>query len=106
MDSLYSCAMDKLKYEKLCEEVWTHNRRYYVDHAPTVSDEKFDFLLKELERIEKEHPEWVTSASPTQRVGEVASDGFKSVKHKIPMLSLANTYSKEEIEAFRKDNIV
>lgn len=92
----------KTEYEKLCREVWEHNRRYYVEHHPTISDEEFDRLLKKIEKIEKEHPEWVTPSSPTQRVGEQPTKGFKTVKHHVPMLSLANTYSKEEIEAFIK----
>lgn len=94
--------MDKAEYKKLCREVWEHNRKYYVDHAPTISDEEFDSLLKKLEHIEKEHPEWVTPTSPTQRVGEMLTEGFKTVKHRIPMLSLANTYSTQEIEEFIK----
>jgi DNA ligase (NAD+) len=88
------------EYEKLCEQVWHHNRLYYVEHNPEISDEEFDFLLKKIEKIEKEHPEWITSSSPTQRVNEFVSTGFKQVEHRIPMLSLANTYSREEIEEF------
>lgn len=87
-------------YTSLCEEIWRHNRLYYVEHAPEISDEVFDHLLKKLEAIEKAHPEWITSSSPTQRVGEALTQGFKTIKHKIPMLSLANTYSKEEVEDF------
>lgn len=90
------------EYEKLCQEIWHHNKLYYVDHAPVLSDEEYDSLLKKLEKMEKEHPEWVTSASPTQRVNESLTKGFKTVTHRTPMLSLANTYSKEEIEDFIK----
>lgn len=89
-------------YEMLCNEIWEHNRRYYVEHAPIISDETFDCLLKKLEEIEKEHPDWVTPTSPTQRVNEMLIEGFKNVEHKIPMLSLANTYSSDEIEDFIK----
>jgi DNA ligase (NAD+) len=92
--------MNKSEYEKLCAEIWEHNRLYYVDHAPVISDEEFDLLLKKLEKIEKEHPEWVSDTSPTKRVGEMLTEGFKTVAHRIPMLSLANTYSKEEVEDF------
>ncbi|NGX58172.1 MAG: DNA ligase [Chlamydiae bacterium] len=92
----------KAEYDKLCQEVWEHNRRYYVEHRPTISDTEFDHLLAKIEQMEKEHPEWVTVSSPTQRVGEQPTKGFKSVTHKVPMLSLANTYSKEEIEDFIK----
>lgn len=87
-------------YEKLCAEVWKHNKLYYVDHAPVISDEEFDLLLKKLEKIENEHPDWVSETSPTQRVNEMLTKGFKTVEHRIPMLSLANTYSKEEVEDF------
>ncbi len=88
------------EYEKLCQEIWEHNRRYYVDARPTISDHAFDHLLKSLEEMEKKHPEWVTPASPTQRVNEALTSGFKTVVHQVPMLSLANTYSKEEIVDF------
>lgn len=88
------------EYLQLCQQIWYHNKLYYIDHNPEISDFDFDQMLKLLEAIEKDHPEWVTSDSPTQRVGEMLSDGFKTVKHTSPMLSLANTYSKEEVEEF------
>jgi DNA ligase (NAD+) len=88
------------KYEALCREIWEHNRRYYVDAAPTISDREFDALLAHLEEVEKEHPEWVTPQSPTQRVGEMLSEGFTTVPHSSPMLSLGNTYSEEEVGEF------
>lgn len=87
-------------YEKLCQEIWEHNRRYWVDNKPTISDEEFDLLFKRLVDIEKTHPEWVTPTSPTQRVNETPTTGFKTVTHTIPMLSLANTYSRDELEDF------
>lgn len=90
------------EYLDLSETVWRHNRLYYIDHRPEISDEEFDFLLKKLEGIEKQHPEWVTADSPTQRVMESLQGGFKKVKHQTPMLSLANTYTKEEVEDFLK----
>jgi DNA ligase (NAD+) len=94
--------MDKQTYEQLCQEIWHHNRLYYVEHAPIISDEEYDHLFKKVEKIEAEHPEWLDSSSPTQRVGESLTAGFKTVVHRNPMLSLANTYSKEEIEEFIK----
>ena len=90
------------EYIKLCEEAWEHNHRYFVQHQPTISDEEYDHLINRLKMIEKEHPEWVLPSSPTQRVGEASTAGFQQVVHKIPMLSLANTYSKEELEDFIK----
>lgn len=94
--------MNKHQYEELCQEVWEHNRRYYIDNDPAISDQEFDALLKKLEDIEKTHPEWVSPTSPTQRVGEMLSGGFRAVPHEVPMLSLANTYSKQEITDFIK----
>lgn len=89
-------------YERLCAEIWDHNRRYYVEAKPIISDKEFDKLLRRLEEIEKEHPEWISPTSPTQRVNEGLSEGFTTVEHQVPMLSLANTYSKEEIADFIK----
>lgn len=88
------------EYERLCREIWEHNRRYYVDHQPIIDDTAFDELLKRCEDIEKQHPDWVTSASPTQRVGEELTHGFATVTHKTPMLSLPNTYSDQEVQEF------
>lgn len=94
--------MTHIEYLQLCQEVWEHNRRYYVEHAPIISDEEFDYLVKKLEEIEKKYPEWIYGGSPTQKVGEFISTGFDSVIHQVPMLSLQNTYSKEELEDFIK----
>jgi len=91
---------DYERYQQLCKEVWEHNRRYYVEHMPAISDEEFDFLLKEIERIEEKHPEWTLPDSPARRVGEELTEGFETVEHKVPMLSLQNTYSEEEVEDF------
>ena len=74
-----------------------HNHRYYVLNAPTISDFEFDQLLKELEALEKVHPELADPNSPTKRVGGDITDKFEKVKHKYPMLSLSNTYNREEI---------
>lgn len=93
---------DKKTYEKLCQEVWYHNRLYYVEHAPVISDEEYDSLFRKIEEIERKHPEWIDASSPTQRVNESLTKGFQTVIHHTPMLSLANTYSKEEIEDFIK----
>lgn len=92
----------KHQYDQLCALIWHHNRLYYIEHRPEISDEEYDALYRKLEKLEKEHPEWVNSASPTQRVMESLTEGFKTVAHRIPMLSLANTYSKDEIEEFIK----
>ncbi len=94
--------MNKEDYDRLSKEIWEHNRKYYCEHAPVISDEEFDHLLKKLQRLELEHPEWVTPSSPTQRIGELPMEGFKTVKHTTPMLSLENTYSEEEIDDYIK----
>lgn len=92
--------MNRHDYEKLCEEVWKHNRLYYIENNPVLSDKEFDLLLKKIEAIESEHPDWISQNSPSQRVGETVTEGFKSVKHETPMLSLANTYSRDEVDDF------
>lgn len=74
-----------------------HNRKYYVDAAPEISDREFDRLLEELQQIEKAHPDLVTPDSPTQRVGGAPIDEFRSVRHRVPMLSIENTYSADEV---------
>lgn len=89
-------------YLRLCEEIWEHNRHYYLENAPIISDFEYDQLFKILVEIEKKHPEWVFSGSPTQKVGEGLSGSFPVVAHKVPMLSLANTYSAEEVKEFIK----
>ena len=84
----------------LAMELEEHNRRYYVLNAPSISDRQFDFLLKELEALEKEFPEFASPNSPTQRVGGDITKDFPQVKHEYPMLSLGNSYSREEVTAF------
>jgi len=85
------------RIEKLRKAIREHDYRYYVLSQPEISDFEYDKLLRELEELEKKHPELVTDDSPTQRVsGQVAKE-FKTVRHSTPMLSLDNTYSPEEI---------
>ncbi len=91
---------NKEAYKRLCDEIWEHNWHYYVKNAPKISDYAFDKLFEELIKIEAEHPEWISPSSPTQRVGEMVSGGFSVEKHQIPMLSLANSYSPEEVTEF------
>lgn len=77
-----------------------HNYNYYILAKPTISDYEFDMMLEELARLEREFPEFLSPSSPTQRVGGDITKEFKSVKHRYPMLSLSNSYSKEDIEDF------
>lgn len=84
----------------LRDELNEHNHRYYVLNEPTISDIEFDRLLKELETLEKEFPEFDDPMSPTRRVGSDLTKGFTQVPHVYPMLSLSNTYSVEEVDEF------
>src|SRR3954470_1963241 len=84
----------------LRKQINHHNRLYYVDAAPEISDRDFDRLLEELQRLEAEHPELVTPDSPTQRVGGAPVESFTTVRHRQPMLSIDNTYNAEELREF------
>jgi DNA ligase (NAD+) len=77
-----------------------HEERYYIHNDPEISDQEFDDLLLELERLEAEHPELVTPDSPTQRVAGRPTEGFVTVEHLVPMLSLDNAYNEDELRAF------
>jgi DNA ligase (NAD+) len=85
---------------ELREQIRYHENRYYVLNDPEISDEQFDALLHELERLEAEHPDLVTADSPTQRVAGRPVEGFATVEHVSPMLSLDNAYNEEELRAF------
>ncbi len=88
----------KDKIDRLREEINRHNHNYYVLNAPQISDKDFDMLLKELEALEKEYPEFADPDSPTQRVGSDLTKGFEHVVHARPMMSLSNTYSIGEVD--------
>lgn len=88
------------RIEYLRNELNKHNYNYYVLSSPTISDFEFDQMMKELQDLEMRHPEMFDSSSPTQRVGSDISKNFQQVAHKYPMLSLGNTYSKEEVSDF------
>ena len=87
----------KLKIEKLTKELNHHNHLYYVESNPEISDYDFDMLLNDLIQLEKDFPQFASDLSPTKRVGGDITKKFSSVKHRFPMLSLANTYSREDI---------
>ena len=86
--------------EKLRAEIERHNRLYYIEAAPEISDREYDALLHRLETLEKQFPELATPDSPTRRVGGEPLKGFENVRHTVPMISLANTYNKEELVEF------
>src|ERR1700716_4320780 len=85
---------------RLRDEIEEHNRRYYEQAAPTISDREYDRRYKELIDLESKFPELVTSDSPTQRVGGKPLKAFEPIEHRVPMLSLDNTYSEDEVAAF------
>ena len=91
-------ARDRAK--SLAQEIERHSRLYYVETKPEISDTEFDTLLKELEALEAEYPTLRTPDSPTQRVGGEPLEGFETVQHAVPMLSIDNTYSPDELRAF------
>ena len=88
---------EKERIEQLRRELHEHNHRYYVLNQPTISDQDFDFLMHELQDLEARHPEMADPNSPTQRVGSDLQTGFRQVAHRYPMLSLANTYSEQDV---------
>src|SRR5690349_15008572 len=77
-----------------------HDRAYYVEAAPTISDLEYDRLLNQLKTLEAAHPELITPDSPTQRVGDAPIPELNSVVHRIPMMSMDNTYSLEELQKY------
>jgi DNA ligase (NAD+) len=91
-------ALNQINY--LSKEIETHNYNYYNLSAPIISDFEFDKLLLQLQNLELEFPEFSFDTSPTKRVGGTITKEFKSVEHKYPMLSLGNTYTKEELQEF------
>lgn len=89
-----------VRIEELRAQINEHNYRYYVLDDPVISDAEFDALMRELIALEEAHPELITPDSPTQRVGAPPSEAFAIVEHRVPMLSLANAFSPEELRAF------
>lgn len=87
----------KSRIDALIEQLNAHNHAYYVLNNPLISDYDFDILLKELEDLEKQYPEYAYDYSPSKRVGGDITKKFATVKHRYPMLSLSNTYSREEL---------
>lgn len=90
----------KERMDALVKELNQHNYNYYVLAQPTISDYEFDLRLKELEELEKQHPEYQDENSPTQKVGGDITKKFETVRHKWPMLSLGNTYNEQDLRDF------
>ncbi len=101
MDNMNPDKSDiKKRIDALSKELHQHNYNYYVLNSPTISDYEFDMKLKELQSLEDAYPEFRSPNSPTQRVGSDINQEFRQVAHRYPMLSLANTYNKEEVRDF------
>lgn len=87
----------KIRMAELAAEIERHNRLYYQEAAPEISDREYDALVEELEELERQHPELADPNSPTQRVGGAPLEMFDTVTHAVPMLSIENTYSPDEL---------
>jgi DNA ligase (NAD+) len=85
---------------RLRDEIRYHDRKYYVEAAPEISDREYDRLFERLKDLEAKHPDLVTPDSPTQRVGDAPVDHLKSVRHRVPMLSIDNTYSADDLRKY------
>jgi DNA ligase (NAD+) len=92
--------MTKQRLEQLRKQLREHDYKYHVLDQPEITDFEYDQLFQELQKIEAQHPEWITSDSPTQRVGAAPKEQFEKIPHRRPMLSLQNTYSVEDIVEF------
>jgi DNA ligase (NAD+) len=88
------------RLEELRRQIRHYEERYYVHQDSELSDAEFDALMRELQALERDHPDLVTSDSPSQRVGGRSAEGFASVRHAEPMLSLDNAYNEDELRAF------
>jgi DNA ligase (NAD+) len=98
MPQTESAARDRIG--ELRRQIEEHNRRYYEEAVPTISDREYDQLYRELGDLEKRFPQFAAADSPTQRVGEKPLEAFAQITHRVPMLSLDNTYSEEEVTDF------
>ena len=90
----------RIEHQSLGAEIKEHDRRYYEEDAPSVSDAEYDALRKRYEALEDQFPELKTPESLTQKVGSKVSEKFGKVRHRVPMLSLANAFADEEVEEF------
>src|SRR6476620_3320206 len=88
------------KIEQLREEIRRHDYKYFVESKPEIGDQQYDQLMNQLKTLEAEHPELATPDSPTQRVGGEPITGFVTVQHRLPMLSIDNTYSSDGLREF------
>ncbi|MCA9107585.1 MAG: NAD-dependent DNA ligase LigA, partial [Planctomycetales bacterium] len=85
---------------ELSELLRYHDRKYYVEARPEITDLEYDRLMKELQQLERDHPELATPDSPTQRVGDAPVPHLEQAAHRIPMLSIENVYDEDELKAY------
>lgn len=95
-------SLTKNEYRRLVKEIHEHNRLYYDLNRPKITDDEYDRLMRLLQEAEEEHPEWIEPDSPAQKVGGKPQEGFRTVTHRVPMLSMDNAYSEEELLQFDK----
>jgi DNA ligase (NAD+) len=87
---------------RLRDEIRHHDRKYYVEAAPEISDLDYDRLVEQLRDLEAKHPELVTADSPTRRIGDEPVAELESVRHRVPMMSIDNTYGVDDLRAWGK----
>ena len=92
--------MFKQRIEELRRQLNEHNHKYYVLNQPTISDQEFDRMMRELQELEESYPHYSDPLSPTQRVGSDLTKGFEQVEHEHPMMSLSNSYNIGEVQDF------
>ena len=95
-------AQIRERIESLRDEIRYHNHRYHTLDDIEIPDAEYDRLMRELQGLEKDHPELITPDSPTQRVGAEPSDALQTTKHRLPMLSLDNVFAEDELREFHK----
>ncbi len=95
-------AAERKEVESLREQIRYHNYRYHVLDDPEVPDAEYDRLMRQLQSLEREHPELISEDSPTQRVGDQPIAAFGTVQHRVPMLSLDNAFSPDELRDFHR----
>ncbi|HTN76610.1 MAG TPA: NAD-dependent DNA ligase LigA, partial [Pirellulaceae bacterium] len=91
---------DAARIESLRSEIRQHDRLYYVEAKPEITDREYDALIDELKALEARHPDLITPDSPTQRIGDAPVPELTQVSHRLPMLSIENTYSLEDLKSF------
>jgi DNA ligase (NAD+) len=102
MNALFDMTLEnaKVRHKKLVKEIAKHDIAYHQEDAPTISDADYDKIRHELDKIEAEYPELITSDSPNKKVGAAPAKGFKKIRHSMPMLSLSNVFNEEDLGDF------